>query len=81
MSLRNARCARKADWFGLRDYVRVEVKLEIRPASPRSPTPRASAAEHWVSARWAARRDSRLGRNGPKIAVGPNEVTLVWEFR
>ena len=56
---------------------------------------RVGSREHWVSdtvggaalgyalgtIAWQARRDSRLGRNGPKIAIGPDEVTAKWEFQ
>jgi membrane-associated phospholipid phosphatase len=55
---------------------------------------RAGSREHWVSdtvlgsllgyavgtLAWEARRDSRLGKNAPKIAVGMDSVTLAWDF-
>jgi membrane-associated phospholipid phosphatase len=56
---------------------------------------RVGSREHWFSdtvggavlgyalgtIAWEARRDSRLGRNGPRLAIGPNEVSARWEFQ
>ena len=55
---------------------------------------RAGSREHWVSdtvagsllgyalgsLAWEARRDSRQGKNAPKIAVGMDSVSVAWDF-
>jgi membrane-associated phospholipid phosphatase len=55
---------------------------------------RAGSREHWVSdtvagsllgyalgsLAWEARRDSRQGKNAPKIAVGMDSVSVAWDW-
>ena len=55
---------------------------------------RAGSREHWASdtlagsllgyalgsLAWEARRDSRLGKNAPKIALGMDSVSVAWDF-
>ena len=55
---------------------------------------RAGSREHWVSdtvagsllgywlgsVAWEARRDARLRKDAPRLAVGLNNVTLAWDF-
>jgi membrane-associated phospholipid phosphatase len=56
---------------------------------------RTGGREHWFSdtvggavlgyalgtIAWQARRDSRLGRNGPSLVLAPNEVSARWELQ
>ena len=55
---------------------------------------RVGSREHWLSdtvagsvigyalgsLAWEARRESRRGKNGPALAVGPGTVGLAWEL-
>jgi hypothetical protein len=56
---------------------------------------RVGSREHWFSdtvggavlgyalghIAWEARRETRLNKKGPKLAVGLNEVAVGWEFQ
>jgi membrane-associated phospholipid phosphatase len=55
---------------------------------------RAASREHWLSdavagsllgywlgsTAWEARREARLGRDAPRVAVGLDQVTMAWDF-
>jgi membrane-associated phospholipid phosphatase len=56
---------------------------------------RVASREHWVSdtvgssligyalghIAWQARRDSRRGKSGPQLSVGPGSVAVSWDFK